>query len=734
MVSRPMPREGEFGADPELLYDYMAMLDQVLVLPEISAALQEQGLTRGRVRNLCVATAGRLLPQAAPEYDRYRRALELRQERVRDTADRIFGAAALVFAVSGLTAILSGVLGQVLSWKFGFMLWWAGLGSLITAGASTALVAIRAEGRFDDQDDFGQLAHGPTNVRFLRAQLLSAISQDQLLAFIRTLLNEARNDRLGQQFSVTASPGLSEIYLSDYHVSTEAERDMDDLMGRLSGGSVGIAGNRGSGKSALIRNYCEPAGNRLSCMVAAPVDYAARDFVLHLFATFCRAVIAYLNDLPRRRPIWSTLRNLLPVMARMGAPAIAAILLTLQHIGVVRLVIGGHTIIPNPVIDYLAFAILAGWAWTTYTHLRWGFRIREPARPMGSSGGLRSEARRNLARVRYLQTRTTGWSGSLSIPGGLQGGRTGGSSWAEQPLSYPEIVQRFRGFAARTAEFAAGQGHQVFVGVDELDKIGTAEQAERFLNEIKGIFGVPHVYFLVSVSDEALTSFERRGLPLRDVFDSSFDEIIRVEPLTYENSRRLLYRRVVGLAEPYIALCHCLSGGLARDLIRAARLVVRIGQSLPEPVQLPDVCIRVVRDEIRRKAVALAKIVSSRASAGSQQDLLSVLHAMSNGATEAKPTLELVDLVGKTDVLASPEITLLRSDLAGYLYFCATLEAVFTDTLDEERMRWATSETDHPGHLDRLARARTVFAQDTRFAWRLIDEVRAAWGLPVYPL
>ena len=26
-------------------------------------------------------------------------------------------------------------------------------------------------------------------------------------------------------------------------------------------------------------------------MVAAPVDYVARDFVLHLFAAFCRAVI-----------------------------------------------------------------------------------------------------------------------------------------------------------------------------------------------------------------------------------------------------------------------------------------------------------------------------------------------------------------------------------------------------------------------------------------------------------
>ena len=114
-------------------------------------------------------------------------------------------------------------------------------------------------------------------------------------------------------------------------------------------------------------------------------------------------------------------------------------------------------------------------------------------------------------------------------------------------------------------------GARVFVGIDELDKIGAPEQAERFLNEIKGIFGIPHLYFMVSVSDDALTSFERRGLPLRDAFDSSFDEIIQVGPLSYTESRRLLYRRVIGLTEPYVAFCHCLACGLARDLIRAAR-------------------------------------------------------------------------------------------------------------------------------------------------------------------
>jgi hypothetical protein len=141
-------------------------------------------------------------------------------------------------------------------------------------------------------------------------------------------------------------------------------------------------------------------------------------------------------------------------------------------------------------------------------------------------------------------------------------------------------VAEFRKFAASVAADVDRRGDRVFIGVDELDKIGSAEQAEHFLNEVKGIFGIPHLFFMVSVSDDALNAFERRGLPLRDAFDSSFDEILRVAPLSYPESRRLLYRRVIGLTEPYVALCHCLAGGLARDVIRAARQVARNAATL----------------------------------------------------------------------------------------------------------------------------------------------------------
>lgn len=367
---------------------------------------------------------------------------------------------------------------------------------------------------------------------------------------------------------------------------------------------------------------------------------------------------------------------------------------------------------------------------------------------------LAAVARQHLVRVRYLQTRTSGWSGAFGLASGSSG-LSFSSSRAEQPLSYPEIVSEFRDFARAVAAEARRGGSRVFIGIDELDKIGTPEQAERFLNEIKGIFGIPHVYFMVSVSDDALNAFERRGLPLRDAFDSSFDEIIEVTSLSYAESRRLLYRRIIGLTEPYVALCHCLSGGLARDLIRAARQVTRAAQTLSSGTEhIPDehdegtaafayqllrqrqvrqapvlstVCTVVVTDDLRRKLRAVAHLATATPS-GQSRDLQHKLGVAAGYLQTGEHALTIVDVLSPP-VTGEPDlVTALRLDLAAYAYYCATLQDVFTGMLDAAQMTKATS-TASPGSFDALAAARHAFTLDPHLAWRSITEFRQAWTL-----
>jgi hypothetical protein len=55
-------------------------------------------------------------------------------------------------------------------------------------------------------------------------------------------------------------------------------------------------------------------------------------------------------------------------------------------------------------------------------------------------------ARAQLARIRFLQTRTTGWSGKLTMPMSSEVNLARSTALAEQPLTYPEIVGSLREF------------------------------------------------------------------------------------------------------------------------------------------------------------------------------------------------------------------------------------------------------------------------------------------------
>jgi prepilin signal peptidase PulO-like enzyme (type II secretory pathway) len=497
----------------------------------------------------------------------------------------------------------------------------------------------------------------------------------------------------------------------------------------------------------------------LRCLVSAPVNYVAQDFVLHLFATFCRAVIQSYEKEGKTGRAARIFR-----LRRIRRLAVSVLWRVVVYGGIAAALLLWQTLIAHHIgvspawVRYAAFAVIGLGALDLIRSLV--FKVRRWSR--GEMGVLEATARRHLSQVRYLQTYTTGWTGVLSFPGGSQGQFSRGVSRAEQPLSYPDIVSEFRNFARRVADEAHRTGYRVFIGVDELDKIGSAEQAERFLNEIKGIFGIPHLYFMVSVSDDALTSFERRGLPLRDAFDSSFDEIVHVGPLSYLESRRLLYRRVVGLSEPYVALCHCLSGGLARDLIRAARNVVRTAATLmSQPAAPPEdyfappatenveygeyledvplerfrvrelslgaISSAVIRGELLRKLQAISRVAGA-ATPGRTTELQDDLNDAARLAAREGSVKGVVGLMTKPGLSEAAALADLRFDCTAYAYYCATLQDVFTDDLDNEQIVRASSDSRGPASFDALAGIRNALGLDTMLAWQMISHFRAAWG------
>jgi hypothetical protein len=783
-------------SDAALFGMYMNALDSALRRPEISHACADFGVSRGTLRMKMISNAAAVLGSASQEFEVYREAIAQRLAAAdtgpaRVTHGSAFDARNMMRTLTR-SAFIAGALMTVSG--AASLAFWAPMAALAEAGATLLFLAgmVWALPIFFNVDtefqSLGTIPPGGIDLGLLRSQLMGAVSETELLAQVRTLINDVRQDRFGHAYSVVGAPGLSEVYDSTNLVTTRVADQMDDLLDRFDGASIGVAGPRGSGKSTLLHLYCDETAEddlaehepldwlllwgylpprlprELRCIVAAPVDYVARDFVLHLFATFCRAVIAGYGAHSRGVPwyfvtfFWLRQAGRLLLTLLVRAVLCGGAVLALMYW---RHALARDLSVPVAWVEYAAFSVAclgaADFARVAATRIaRANRRIRGK-----DEYALAKVARRHLSRVRYLQTYTSGWSGTLQLPWGNASGQYSRSiAQAEQPQSYPEIVNEFRDFSRMVATVAHHYHHRVFIGIDELDKIGTADQAEQFLNEIKGIFGIPHLYFMVSVSDDALNAFERRGLPLRNAFDSSFDEIMYIGTLSYEESRRLLYRRVIGLSEPFVALCHCLAGGLARDLIRAARQVVRVAAAIsqmdpasvlaqeleeygvedsaayvffqhrPEQAKptLATIAAAVIQDDLLRKLRAVSSVIASTAPA-SATELHDTLYQARQTLTLGQPVLHVVDLMTAASPEEAAALTRLRTDFAAYAYYCATLQEVFTDELNREHIISATTVPQGPGSFDVLANARAAFSLDTLLAWRLITQFRKTWSL-----
>jgi hypothetical protein len=339
-----------------------------------------------------------------------------------------------------------------------------------------------------------------------------------------------------------------------------------------------------------------------------------------------------------------------------------------------------------------------------------------------------------LEDITYLQSYGRGWSLGGGL-GPMQGGVSADTSLERQVMSYPELVSRLRGLLSLAAET-----YDIVIGIDELDKLESGPDADRFLNELKAMFGVPGTYFLVSVSEDAMSRFERRGLPFRDVFDSTFDEIVRVQPLSLGEAQQLLDKRVVGLPLIYSGLCHVLSGGLPRDLIRTVRHLVEIHEREDHPDTLGELTARLLGEELCTKADAvrfaartesppeplLANFVDwlgeFRNLGADRAELIRFCEVIEELATVQLPSTNL-DADGRT---RRSNVLRMGLELACYGYFAATVLEVFHDNLAPADIRLLADGTTEAPALEGLAQAHAGFVVNPNAAWFGINSYRSS--------
>jgi hypothetical protein len=490
----------------------------------------------------------------------------------------------------------------------------------------------------------------------------------------------------------------------------------------------------------MMTDYIE-TGQRLGVVVSAPIQYDSREFALYLQASLCRRVLDRVDPGWRRTEHGEPLRARLPgaflgTLVWLRNLVLMAVLLALSLIFYVdfgstrpweqvlhpaggvdyRLIpavtLGSYMVLRILQHVLLALVVVGGFLWDVVEKLL----AARADRPSAGHGSLRREALHLLRQVHFLQTHSVGWSGKFPLPMKIEATRTKSFQYAQQPLTYPEIVHGLRRFI----ELCVDAFGSVSIGIDELDKISSAQEAEAFVNQLKGIFGVPGCLFVVSVSEDALAAFERRGISVRDAFDSAFDEIVRIEHLDLTETSLVLMHRLPGLPVVFQALCHCVSGGLPRELVRVAR---RLADFKDRRVSLATVCQELIATDLRSRTHGI-RVAAVRL--GEDHDISGLLDELTQ-LMAWQTAKDLFDTACRLMPSGYTALDRLRWEAAALCYFHASLLDIFTDeqTPQEIGRRYAD-----PISFATLAKIGNTLGEHPRAAWLMLDRFRTGHGLP----
>ncbi|WP_344473471.1 NACHT domain-containing protein [Nonomuraea monospora] len=502
--------------------------------------------------------------------------------------------------------------------------------------------------------------------------------------------------------------GLSKV---EEFVPTAESRYLQQLITRLTSASIGVSGSRGVGKTTVLQHLCardQPDGTANLCLtVHAPTAYDAKEFVTHLFIEVCEEVVGEAGAQTAQRRWMARLVRRLPAIVTLAGLVLLAGGLGWGWLGPVMT---GMTERPALLVAALG-GLMAAWGLLA----TWQSNRRRP-RVTGATAS-QEAAREHLRSLRYLQAVTRTRTGEVAVPGWSKLGGQWAVQRTEQSRGYPQLVAELRELLGQIALDRQDRKGKIIIGIDELDKIGKAEDAERLLNDLKVIFGVPGCFFLVALSEDALSAFERRSLAFRNTFDSAFDRIVRIPPLRSAESRNLLKGRGVLLPLPYVWLCHALTGGLPRDLLRTA-LDLSTTASEEDERELPLLADRMIRQDLG----AITGAYLRDAAKLTDQHAPAVTEWLAKCATITPLTAAEFDRHA-ADVPPAVENQPLVVQARAYLHILAALTTIFIEC-PQTSLTALLAEAQPGSTIDLIAETRLLLTTDPRLARHRIHGIR----------
>ena len=507
-------------------------------------------------------------------------------------------------ALSGLGALgVAKLFGQLQDWSF---VPWA---LVVVVGWGAAIVIVFAAERWETQQSAGQQVVFERMERRFEQQLSSLVVQEAKNRLRRADWSDPATDAV----TIRTSPGLSAQIDRSGRVRTESYEKVRSHLLREGGAAVGLSGPRGAGKIELLEEFCviphrasTDNGGTIGVLLSTPTALAPAATISLLIRKLCERIPGYGDPW-----IGPTVRSWTPVVGWvLWVLAIAAIAvgwymtdpslfgaadMERRTFGRVLMAVGVGLVFGMAMIgiarrNEISTARLDPRLW-----------LRKKTRGAGTKAARLDRmdavvyAKQVARRTRYTETRTTSGEASGGVAK-LSAKFRHELKLQQISLSEADLVDEFANLVKRLRD----AGYEVVIGIDELDKLKADEEAEDFLNGLKALFTVRDCSFLVSVSESAWGKFVQRGILLRDTFDSSLDAVVILVPPTLSQARAFLKLREPDLTDSQILFCYCLSGGIPRDLIRAARRLGETNQAMRGDMNwLRDVGRQVLHEEAR---------------------------------------------------------------------------------------------------------------------------------------
>ncbi len=369
---------------------------------------------------------------------------------------------------------------------------------------------------------------------------------------------------------VSVKTSVFKAFSVEHFIPWKSWKRLEPIL-KSNGGAFGIAGPRGSGKSWLILRGVKWAIEKegVGLWFPTPSDYGAEPFLMAIADNFAKEVQ---RSFPSGAPKWyEKFTSSISLILGIVMFALFFILSRPNPYSLFGLLGFSHNYeltFPFNIFPYIGFVFLIGaivLLCCAFLSKRSVYRIDKY---------LYTKAIQLRQKLRYVETKrkSSESSGKLGKDTFAGFSMKNERNLTERTPTIASLVYELRGFMQEVAERS---NHPIVIGIDELDKIHNAEEARKLLREVKGIFEVEGVHFLVSVSDEARRNLELGSLRIKDEFNSSFYTVIEMEPKIPSECAKLLNARSPDVFSENAALAlGILSAGNLRELVRLADLVV----------------------------------------------------------------------------------------------------------------------------------------------------------------